>query len=260
MFKNLTIFTIDTPISTVDLSDHSFTPCASQQESSSGFITVEGELIHTDANKYRHIALKTETKRVPSCIMKDTLKKRIDDLPFHPTKAELDVLKSTVHFELLAKAFPTSKVTQAYITPEIIVVNTASQKSAEALISQLRLATGGLIVTPYAVQDVALKMTDWVDTGDTLPEELIIGDSVLLSGLDSSVKYKHHDLSCNEIKSHIAEGLVVSELGLLHDGIKFTLTETSQFKGLKFDYESEGFDADCLLLADVVDKLLAVTA
>lgn len=260
MYKNLTIFSLEKPIANLDLSRTEFTPCTAQQEVSQGFVPINNELVYLDDNCYLHVALKTETKRVPADVLKSTLEKRISTLGFKPPKEELEILKSNVKFELLAKAFPTSKVTQAYITPEIIVVNTASLKHAEELISRLRVALGGLIATPYAIQDVELKMTDLVATGDTLPEDLVICDSALLSGLDSSVKYKHHDLSCSEIKSHIAEGLVVSELGLMHDNVKFTLTETSQFKGLKFDYESGGLRDDCLILADVVDKLLAVTA
>lgn len=259
MYKNLTIFTIESPITNLDLSNHVFTPCTVQQELSSGFILVNGELVYRDANGNLHVALKTETKRVPADVKKDLIKKRVDSLPFHPTKEEMIAIKNNIHFELLAKVFPTNKVIQAYITDEMIVVNTSSQKQAEELISMLRLALGELICKPYVIYDVTMKMTDWVDTGELLPEDLIIGDSSVLSGLESTIKYKHHDLSCDEIKSHIAEGMVVSELGLLHDYIKFTLTENSQFKGLKFDYESDGFDADCLLLADIVDKLVAIT-
>jgi recombination associated protein RdgC len=257
MFKNITAFLLETPIDTLDLSANTFTPCTAQQEVSQGFVPVEGELVYTDTNTHHHIALKTETKRVPAGLLREEINKRIESLPFHPTKAEKDTIKSNVHFELLAKAFPTSKVTEAYITDNTIVVNTSSLKLAEELVSQLRVALGGLTATLYNIEDITFKMTDWVDKGDTLPEGLIVGDSALLLGLDSSIKYKRHDLSCNEIKSHIADGLQVTSLGLELEGIKFTLTEDSQFKSLKFDYESDGFDADCLLLADVVDKLLA---
>jgi len=261
MYKNLTLFVLDAPISTLNLSDnHVFTPCTAQQETSSGFVPVQGNLTYVDANGYTHVALKTETKRVPSDIKKELLKKRIADLPFHPTKSELDVLKSTVHFELLAKAFPISKIVEAYITPEKIIVNTSSLKQAEALISQLRSAQCELVAIPLDIQDISFKMTDWVDKGDTLPDSLIVTDKATLSGIESTIKYKNYVLECNEIKSHIAEGLQVTEVSLECDVAKFTLTETSQFKGLKFDYESEGFEDDCLLLADVVDKLLAITA
>src|SRR5690625_6455834 len=90
-----------------------------------------------------------------------------------------------------------------------MVVNAASAKRAEDLLSQLRESLGSLKVIPLnPTQAPTQLMTEWVRTG-TPPEDFELGeDCELQAGKDSRIiRCRHQDLTAPEISSHLDSGM-----------------------------------------------------
>lgn len=287
-FKNLALyrFTEDFTLTPDELErkleQMRFKPCGSHDEFSFGWTAPVGKgddaLVHA-ANGFMMVCGKKEEKVIPSSVINEMLQEKISEIEEQemrklPAK-ERTRIKDELIFELLPRAFSFSKKTFAYIDAKNgwLVVDAASAKKAEDLLSQLRKVVGSLPVTPL-VSNVkpSFVMTQWL-LGEGLPKDLTIEDECELKSQEDEaaiVRCKRHDLKVPEIKNHLDTGKQVTKLALnWTDRLSFLLDENLAVKRLKFleliqeqvqdieaETEQERFDADFAIMTAELAEFL----
>ena len=252
-FKNLRLYRFTETFSlTPDalgsaLEKFSFQPCGSLDLARYGWVPPLGrhgsEYVHA-ANGYIMICAKRQEKILPAAVVNETLEQKIveigEDEGRSVGRKERQTLKDEVIFSLLPKAFTKSSLDYAYIAPRdgLLVVNSASAKRAEDLLSALREALGSLKVIPVSPRHTPTQMmTHWVATAET-PTDFELGDECeLKAGKDGRViRCRNQDLTANEIRSHIEAGMFVNRLALTwKDAIHCIVDDQIAVKRLKFE-------------------------
>lgn len=291
-FKNLAIYRFTEPFTlspeTLEqkLLQQSFTPCGGHDEFSFGWTAPLGRssdaLIHAN-NGFMMICAKKEEKVIPSSVINEMLQDRISEIEEREARKlpgkERTRIKDELIFELLPRAFSFSKKTYAYIDSQggWLVVDAASAKKAEDLLSNLRKCIGSLPVVPIGASiKPANIMTQWLLNHDS-PKDIVIEDECELRSPEEEggiIRCKRHDLALPEIKNHLDSGKQVIKLAISWaDRLSFVLDESLTVKRLKFldliqeqaaDIEvfdeTEQFDADFSImsaeLAQFIPRLL----
>jgi len=294
-FKNLALYRFTEPFTLAadeledKLNDKRFRPCASQDVFSLGWTSPAGntteQLVHA-SNGFIMLCLKKEEKVIPAGVINEMLQDKISEKEQQEarklSKKERSTLKDELIFELLPRAFSFSKKTYAYIDPKggWIIVDAASAKKAEDLLSHLRKSIGSLPVVPANVIDKpAIIMTQWLVDNNSVPKDLLIEDECELRSTEeegSIIRCKRHNLGLPEITNHLDNGKQVIKLALnWTDRISFIIDENLSVKRLKFldliqdqvsdteaDDEIAQFDVDfsimSLELANFLPRLLEI--
>ncbi|MEC4750276.1 recombination-associated protein RdgC [Methylomicrobium sp. Wu6] len=292
-FKNLTIFRLTEAFALTPseleqkLQALVFRPCGPHEEFSFGWTPPIGKssdpLVHA-ANGFMMLCGKKEEKVLPTAVVNEMLQEKISEIEDREArklaKKERTALKDELIFELLPKAFRFSRKTYAYIDPKggWLLVDSASAKSAEDLLSNLRKCLGSLPAVPLNTLDKpSVNMTQWLLTQEA-PDDLTIEDECELRSLEEEggiIRCKKHDLSVPEIKNHLDTGKQAIKLAVNWAGrIAFVLDEHLALKRLRFldmvqdqaaDIDAgsaaERFDADfsimTLELAELLPRLTA---
>jgi recombination associated protein RdgC len=291
-FKNLAIYRFTEPFTlspeTLEqkLLQQPFSPCGGHDEFSFGWTAPLGRssdaLIHAN-NGFMMICAKKEEKVIPSSVINEMLQDRISEIEEREARKlpgkERTRIKDELIFELLPRAFSFSKKTYAYIDSQggWLVVDAASAKKAEDLLSNLRKCIGSLPVVPIGASiKPANIMTQWLLNHDS-PKDIVIEDECELRSPEEEggiIRCKRHDLALPEIKNHLDSGKQVIKLAISWaDRLSFVLDESLAVKRLKFldliqeqaaDIEAfdetEQFDADFSImsaeLAQFIPRLL----
>lgn len=291
-FKNLSIFRLTeefalTPVELEEkLSQIAFRPCGQHEEATFGWTAPLGktsqQLVHA-ANGFMMICVKKEEKVLPAAVVNEMLQEKIleaeDQQGRKLAKKERAAIKDELIFELLPRAFTFSNKTYAYIDPKggWIVVDAASAKKAEDLLSLLRKCLGSLPAVPLNTVDKPVAiMTDWLINNQP-PVDITIEDECELRSPEEeggTIRCKRHDLSLPEIKNHLDTGKEVIKLAVSWaDRLAFIIDENLAVKRLKFldliqeqvtdtetSSEAEQFDVDfsimSLELANFLPRLL----
>ena len=291
-FKNLAIYRFTEPFTlspeTLEqkLLQQPFSPCGGHDEFSFGWTSPLGRssdaLIHAN-NGFMMICAKKEEKVIPSSVINEMLQDRISEIEEREARKllgkERTRIKDELIFELLPRAFSFSKKTYAYIDSQggWLVVDAASAKKAEDLLSNLRKCIGSLPVVPIGASiKPANIMTQWLLNHDS-PKDIVIEDECELRSPEEEggiIRCKRHDLALPEIKNHLDSGKQVIKLAISWaDRLSFVLDESLAVKRLKFldliqeqaaDIEAfdetEQFDADFSImsaeLAQFIPRLL----
>jgi recombination associated protein RdgC len=292
-FKNLTIFRLTEAFTLTEneleqkLQALEFRSCGPHEEFSFGWTPpigkASGQLIHS-SNGFMLVCGKKEEKVLPTAVVNEMLQEKISEIEDRETrklsKKERSTLKDELIFELLPKAFCFSRKTYAYIDPKggWLLVDSASAKSAEDMLSHLRKCLGSLPAIPLNTADKpSLNMSRWLLTQQT-PEDLTIEDECELRALEDEggiIRCKKHDLTLPEIKNHLDNGKMAIKLALNWAGrIAFVLDEHLALKRLRFldlvqdqvadidvNSDAERFDADftimSLELAELLPRLIS---
>jgi len=252
-FKNLAVYRFTEPFSlTADelqqkLAQQPFKPCGGHDQYSFGWTSPVGKsaeaLVHA-ANGCMMVCAKKEEKVVPATVVNEMLAERIDEIEEREARKlpakERSRLKDELIFDLLPRAFSFSKKTYAYIDSRggWLIVDAASAKKAEDMLSNMRKCLGSLPVVPIGA---GLKpsglMTVWLTTQAT-PADLQIEDECELRSPEEEggiIRCKRHDLSLPEIKNHLDSGKQAIKLALSWDDrLSFVLDESLAVKRLKF--------------------------
>ena len=252
-FKNLQVYRFTKPFElspeelAQQLSEQAFQPCGSQDLSRYGWVPPLGhqgtEYVHA-ANGYIMISAKKQDKVLPAAVINEQVSERIITIQTEEGRSvgrkERQSLKEEVTFELLPRAFCRSTLQFAYIAPQqgLIVVNAASSKRAEELLSYLRDTIGSVPVIPLMANNLPQQvMTHWLKTGQP-PTGFELGHECELrdpSDEGGVIRCKHQQLVAEEITSHIKAGMYVSKLGLCWDGgIEFMVDDQLAMKRLSF--------------------------
>jgi recombination associated protein RdgC len=228
---------------------------------------------------------KKEEKVIPSSVINEMLSERISEQEATEARKlpakERNQIKDELIFDLLPRAFSFSRKTYAYIDTQggWLVVDAASPKKAEELLSTLRKCLGSLPIVPLGA---GLKptgiMTQWL-IDNAAPQDFVIEDECELRSPEEAggiVRCKRHDLGLPEIKNHLDSGKQVIKLALCWaERLSFVLDEQLLIKRLKcleliqeqaaeveaFD-DSEQFDTDFSImtaeLAQFLPRLLSL--
>jgi len=280
-FKNLSIFrlTEDFTLTPAELEEKlaqiAFRPCGQHEEATLGWTSPLGktgqQLVHA-ANGFMMICVKKEEKVLPASVINEMLQEKILEAEEQQgrklAKKERAAIKDELIFELLPRAFTFSNKTYAYIDPQggWIVVDAASAKKAEDLLSLLRKCLGSLPAVPLNTIDKPVAvMTDWLINNQP-PADITIEDECELRAPEEEggiIRCKRHDLSLPEIKNHLDTGKEVIKLAVSWaDRLAFIIDENLAVKRLKFldliqdqvtdtetSSEAEQFDVDFSIMS-----------
>jgi len=241
--------------------------CASQELSTYGFIAPFGKgpdapLVHASGD-FLLIAARKEERILPGSVVRDALKDKVDEIEAEQMrkvyKKERDQLKDDIVQTFLPRAFIRKSATFAAIAPKqgLILVDSASAKRAEDLLSTLREAIGSLPVRQAAPDFHVLDECELRDTHED----------------GGVVRCKRQDLTSDEIQLHMSSGKQVTQLSLAwQDKLSFVLDDKLVVKRLRFEdllqdqAEQDGGDDDLgqqdasftLMMLTLVDFLPAL--
>ena len=294
MFKNAIIYRItslpeihdDTNASLQQ--DYDFTPCSPSQEQSMGWIPPRGDahgpLLEIVAGQLI-LKLMIESKAIPSDVLDRKAKERIAHIEAttgrKPGKKETREIKDDIKLELLPMAFTKQSATLVWIDPinHLLVLDTASQARADDVVTMLVKSIDGLALSLLNTQaSPAAGMADWL-LNDEAPAGFTVDRECELKATDESkavVKYGSHPLDIEEVKNHVAAGMLPTKLAMTWDSrVSFVLTESLTLKKIQFldvvfesgtaaqSRHADSFDADvaittgelCKLIPDLIDAL-----
>ena len=239
-------------------------PCASQELTTYGFVAPFGKgadapLVHVSQD-FILIAARKEDRILPGSVVRDALKEKVEEIEAEQMrkvyKKERDQIKDEIIQAFLPRAFIRRSTTFAAIAPKqgLILVNSASPKRAEDLLSTLREAIGSLPVRPLTVKMAPTAvLTEWVKTQQagehfTALDECELRDPQEDGGI---IRCKRQDLTSDEIQLHLSTGKQVTQLSLAwQDKLSFVLDEKMIVKRLRFEdllqdqAEQDGGDDD----------------
>ncbi|HUH32060.1 MAG TPA: recombination-associated protein RdgC [Rhodanobacter sp.] len=254
-FRNLTLFRFSPAVAAdldrleAVLAEHRLRPCGPLEMFTRGFVPPvgrgEGEpLTHV----LKHCALLTvggEDKLLPAQVINEELHRRVQKIAEEEGRKvggrERKRIKEDLLTELLPRAFVRTSRLSAYVDQQQgwLVLDTASRKSAENALTQVREALGSFPAVPLAPEEgPRVLMTDWLATGN-LPAGLTLGDECELrdpaTATGAIARCRRQDLDAEEVKEHLRNGKQVFLLGLTFDErISFVLGEDLVVHKLKF--------------------------
>lgn len=253
-------------------------PCASQELATYGFVAPFGKgedapLVHASQD-FLLIAARKEERILPSSVVRDALKEKVDEIETEQMrkvyKKERDQLKDEIIQTFLPRAFIRRASTYAAIMPKhgLILVDSASARKAEDLLSTLREAIGSLPVRPLSVKIApSATLTDWLKTQKAADEFYVLDECELRDTHEDGgvVRCKRQDLTSEEIQLHLSTGKQVTQLALAwQDKLSFVLDDKLVIKRLRFEdllqeqAEQEGGD-DALSQQDASFTLMMMT-
>lgn len=287
-FKNLAIYRLTetftlTPLELEEkMQSLRFKPCSPTEEFSYGWTSPLGrsseQLIH-QANGFIMLCATKEEKVLPTSVINEMTVEKItekeDQEARKLSKKERTELKDQIIFELLPRAFSFSKKTYAYIDPKggWLIVDSASAKKAEDLISFLRKNLGSLPLVPVSTKEKPVNtMTQWL-IQNSAPADVLIEDECELRAPEEAggiIRCKRQDLGAPEIKNHLDTGKQVIKLAISwSDRLAFIVDENLSIKRLKFldliqdqvaDTETataeEQFDVDFTIMSQELSAFL----
>lgn len=296
MFKNARLYRLDDP-SAIDadglesrLAERRFRPCGPLETATFGWFPPLGAqtqaLIHT-GNLCVVLCAKRQERLLPSAVVAEALDERVVEIEDREARnigrTERRHLREEVMLDMLPRAFTRSRQMRAYLdlVGGWMVVDAASEKAAEDLLSLLRETLGTFRARPPRPEhSPTALMTQWVTAGET-PEGLELEDECELRDPRderSLVRCRGQDLAGEEISTHLRAGKEVVKLALnWREHLSFLLQEDLSLKRLRFadeliedavesDIEDEAvrFDAEfaimTLQLRELIERLDGVFA
>jgi recombination associated protein RdgC len=290
MFKNLTLFRLPADLQ-LDLSEvedalsaSTFTPCGPTQDLSTGFVPPRGEehgpLVESIGGHWI-IQLLTETKAVPASVVREKAQEAADRIEAttgrKPGKKETKELREEARLALLPAAFPRRSATTIWIDHErrMLAIDATSQARIDdavtALVRAIENFRMGMLHTTVAPMTA---MTQWLSATDPAewPGSFSVERACTLKSGDeekSVVKFNRHNLCNDNVRKHITEGKLPTDLAMSFDSrVGFVLTAGMQLRKIAFlegvfdgvTAKDSGFDADVAIatgeLGPMIDALV----
>lgn len=289
-FKNLYLLRLNAEFSLTPeelheaLESKPFQGCGKDQREASGWVSPLGrdsdQLAHA-ANGYMLITLSHQEKMLPASVIREELDATVAEIEAKEgrkvSKREKQDLRDEIEFELLPQAFTRTKKLDAWIDPQHgwMVINTSSNTQGERLTHLLRSCLGSLpVVPPKTDMSPATLMTQWLAEEGSLPAPFVLGEDCELrsQGDEQSVAvFKRHELTTEEVQTNLANGKMVSKLGLVWDEkISFILSDDLAIRRVRFldvledslkdadpQSHAEKLDIEFSLMTGEVTRLLA---
>lgn len=285
MFKQASIYKItglNLAALETDLKAKSFISCGASQEKSVGWVPPRGHehgLMAETIGGQTIIKLMIETKSVPSDAVRRATDERIkqveDATGRKPGKKGKREIMDEVLLSMLPNAFAKQAAVTGWITDDglLILDNTSSGRTDE-FISALFNATEGISVSMLqTTTNPQAAMTQWLLADDMAAwgrdDFCIERETVLKStGEDAAiVKFTKHHLGNDDVRKHVLQGKLPSQLALSWEGkASFLLTEHLALKKIQFldgvldasgtDKHEDRFDADVALATGTLRPLI----
>ncbi|MEW5838311.1 MAG: recombination-associated protein RdgC [Pseudomonadota bacterium] len=249
-----------------------FRPCGTLELASHGF---EPTLGH-QAQAYVHaredvwtLRWVMEEKKLPAGYVREQLADQIREFEQReghaPGSREKKDLREGIEHALLPRLIPRRRRLFASIDSQSgwVIVDSASEKSAESLLSAVREATGTLPVSRWKTSnDWASLMTHWLQSQE-LPEGFELDQTCQLAAPDDeggTATLRKHDLTCEEVKTHLASGKQVTRLGLIwRERMSFVLDAQGVLRSLRpTDTLVETLESDHDDMLEQMDQTLAL--
>jgi recombination associated protein RdgC len=212
------------------------------------------------------VALEISRKPIPADAVKRAVKARIDkwaaDHGKPPGKSEREAIKDDVRADLIARIPARVKTLRAYIDTAagVLVVDTASDRAAEEFIQALRET-----LPNFACEAVpgnhGFTMAALVDAEDGGP--FTLGDRATFKSQESTASFSGVDLSAQEVRECVEQGMPVTRLGLSLGGQSFVLDDALRVRSYRCEDQPEAdgdasaeLDARLMLLSGNVRELL----
>ena len=252
-FRNLSLFrfaaSVSKSLKTIekDLASQRLRECGPLELATHGFVSPFGreseELMH-QFGAFTLISIGAEERLLPSVVVNEELAERLAKIAEKEGRRmgakERKRLKEQVISELLPRAFIRPSRVSAYLDAASgwFVVDSASRKSAEDAVSQVRTALGRFPATPIAPEESPRAlMTEWL-IGGKLPNGLVLGDECELrdpAEAGAVVRCRRQDLESDEVREHLKSGKQVFQLGLTYaERVSFVLGEDLTVRKLRF--------------------------
>lgn len=250
-----------------------WSPCGAQDMSRTGFVnpitgTTDGELAY-HASGFLVALIKTESKVLPSDVLKTALAAKIQKLEDEQSrklkKTEKDSLKDEVLHSLLPRAFSRFGTTAVLfdLKGNRIFVN-AGAKASENALALIRKALGSLPVVPLTMESpIELTLTAWLK-GEGAPAGFTIGERAQLKAIledGGVINCNKQDLLSDEIANHLEAGKLVTKLALnWQDRLTFVIDDAGMLSGIKFSDslrdQNDDIDRDDVAQRTSADMLL----
>jgi recombination associated protein RdgC len=292
MFKNVMVYRIGEGFAPAladvqaALEPLQFVECGASQEKSIGWIAPRGEahgpLVESVGGQWI-LKLMIESKAVPVNVVRRKVDERVAEIEAatgrKPGKKEKRDLMDDALLSLLPQAFARQSTVLVWMDLENrrLVLNAGSQGKADEVMSALMNVMGGLSVSLIqTLTSPQAAMTQWLlaQTPDEWPSDLTVERETVLksTGEDAaSVRFTRHHLANDDVRKHVMEGKLPTQLALSWDGrVAFVLTETLQLKKVQYldgvmdesgtDKNEDRFHADVALstglLGPMIDSLI----
>ena len=289
-FRNLQLYRLTEPFTlgpedlAAQLSARTFRPCGSIEAFSLGWVPPLGDpqasLVHA-ANGCLMMCARRQEKLLPAAVVNEELAERLEEIEAREGRRvggkERQRLRDEVLQDFLPRAFTRSQRLFAYLDPaqQWLIVDAATSKKAEDLISFLRETLGTLPAKPLSVKHrPAQVMTGWVQSGQPpgdlqLLDECELRDPEEIGGI---VRCRRQDLSGEEVGTHLEAGKQVTKLALeWEEHLSCLLDDELGIKRLRFsdlileeagqvDSEDQAarFDADFALMSLELRRFLTL--
>lgn len=228
------------------LNEAQFSPCMGLDWMSQGFCapaSFSPDMVFPAQHTWR-VALKKEEKVLPAAVIRDILEDKVQEIQQaegrNVGRKEKQELKDTITDDLLPRAFTKSSRSEAIIDTEhgLLLINNANTNKAEAMLTQLRDALGGLEARlPRTNQSAGSIMTEWLLRGSAEGSFELDSDCELkgLGDAAATVRMSKQDLTAEEVTNHVKNGKIVTQLGLCwQERVRFVLTQDFTLKRIQF--------------------------
>ncbi len=250
--RNLTMFRFPP---TTDFSELAFLlpqvtlkPVGPLEMTSRGFISPfgreESEQLHHAIGSWLWLTVGSLDKILPAAAVNDAVANKLEAIERaegrKPGGRERKRLKDDVLHELLPKALVKSGRVDAFVDTVrgLVVVDTSSRKTGEAVVSDIRGLLGSFPAMPLNAEVAPRSiLTGWI-AGESLPTGLSLGEECEMKDPAEGgavVKCQHQELRCDEIDKHLDAGKQVTKLALVfEDNLSFVLGDDLIVRKLKF--------------------------
>ena len=228
------------------LSPAAFRPCAGLDTHSAGWVAPAGreatDLVHA-SNGRMMVCLRREDRILPAAVVREQVEEKAEAIGQAEGRTvgrkERQRIKDEVITDLLPRAFTRSSHLYAYIDPAAgwVLVDSATAKKAEDLLSLLRQTLGSLRVKPLAVDRApGAVLTRCLETapdaGFALGDECELKEPVDQGGV---MRGRRIDLASAEVRSHLDAGMRVAKLAVeWQDRIGCVLCDDLAIRRLRF--------------------------
>ncbi|WP_108125439.1 recombination-associated protein RdgC [Saccharospirillum mangrovi] len=281
-FKNLRLYrltddwTVNEDRLNEALAQFPFTGLTALQESAFGWVPpfADSQLLCENVGGRLFMAAQIQEKLLPSSVLKEHLDERVIAIEEaegrRPGRKEKEALKETVRAELLPRAFHKTRRVSLWIDPSRhwLVLNAASEKTADEVTAHLRDAIGSLPIVPLGKLIAGGDLlTAWFQDPSRRPEGTeLSADLELVMAQDPTVKarYRNLDLDAPEIRHSLDSGMRIKQLGVvLNDQCQAVIDDAFALKRLKYSDslietgdDSDDPRTDALLMSDTLTAWL----
>jgi recombination associated protein RdgC len=223
------------------------------------------------------LKLQIETKAVPGAVVRRKAEERIQEIEAStgrkPGKKESREIREDIVHSLLPQAFAKQSTVTVWIDmgARLLLTDAASQgKSDEVITALVRVLDGLPLTLLQTTVSPQSAMSQWLLAMDdeALPPAFSVErECVLKSGNEDQavVKFTRHLLATDEVRKHVSEGKLPTQLALSWEGkASFVLTENLALKKVTYldgvmnetGGDDDPFDTDVTLATGTLAPLL----